>query len=64
MEQNENLSESSENFQFPCSRYQRKFKTCRGTLQYMRFCKKNHAIDQGEGTRPIISTEPDNGMKH
>ena len=30
----------------------------------MRFCKENHAIDEGEGTGTIIGTEPDNKMKY
>ena len=30
----------------------------------MRFCSENEAIDQGEGTGTIISTEPDNEMKY
>ena len=64
MEQNKNLDKSSENFRYPCSRCQRKFKTCRGTLQHMQFFKENHAIDQGERTGTIIGTEPDNEMKY
>ena len=56
MEQNKNLGESSENFAFPCSPCQRKFKTYCGTLQHMRFCKENNATDQGEGTGTIINT--------
>ena len=64
MEQNENLGKNSENFPFSCSRCQRKFKAYRGTLQHLRFCKENHAIHQGEGTRTIIGTEPDNEMKY
>ena len=64
MEQNENLGESSENFQFPCSWCQQKFKTCRVILQHMRFCKENFVIDQGEGTGTIIDTEPDNEIKY
>ena len=30
----------------------------------MRFCKENHAVDQGEKIRMIISTEPDIEMKY
>ena len=64
MKQNDNLGESSENFPFPCSWCQRKFKTYRGTLQDMRFCKENHAIDDGEGIGSIIGTKPDNEIKY
>ena len=64
MEQNENLGKNSENFPFSCSLCQRKFKTYRGTLQQLLFCKKSHAIHQGEGTRTIIGTKPDNEMKY
>ena len=64
MEQNDSLGESNENFPFLYSRCQRKFKTYRGTLQHMQFCKENHAIDEGEGTGTIIGTEPDNKMKY
>ena len=64
MDQNDNLGESNENFPFPCQRYQRKFKTYRGTLQHMRFCEENHAIDEREGTGAIIGTEPDNEIKY
>ena len=64
MEQNKNLGESSENFAFPCSPCQRKFKTYCGTLQHMRFCKENNATDQGEGTGTIINTQPDNENKY
>ena len=64
IEQNDNLGESSENFPFPCSRCQRKFKTYRGTLQHMRFCKENQAIDEEEGTGTYIGTEPDYEMKY
>ena len=39
------------------------FKTYRGTLQHMRFCK-DHAIDQREGTRTITGTELNNKMKY
>ena len=64
MDQNDNLGESNENFPFSCQRYQRKFKTYRGTLQHMRFCGENHAIDEREGTGAIIGTEPDNEIKY
>ena len=30
----------------------------------MRFCKENHAIDDGEGTGSIIGTKPDNEIKY
>ena len=62
--QNENLGESSENFQFQRSLCQRKFKTYHGTLQHMQFCKEIHAVGQGETTGTIISAEPDNKMKY
>ena len=39
------------------------FKTYRGTLQHMRFCK-DHAIDQREGTGTITGTELNNEMKY
>ena len=64
MDQNDNLGESNENFPFPYQRCQRKFKTYRGTLQHIRFCEENHAIDEREGTGAIIGTEPDNEMKY
>ena len=64
MEQNDNLGESNENFPILYSRRQRQFKTHRGTLQHMWFCKENHAIDEGEGTGTIIGTQPDNEMKY
>ena len=62
--QNENLGESSGNFQFQRSLCQRKFKTYHDTLQHMQFCKEIHAIGQGETTGTIISAEPDNEMKY
>lgn len=34
------------------------------TYNNMRFCKENHAVDQGEKIRMIISTEPDSEMKY
>ena len=64
MVQNEDLGESSEHFQFPCSRYQQKFKLYCGTLQHMQFWKENHTSDKGEGTGTIISTEPSNEIKY
>ena len=64
MEQSDNLGESNENFTFSWSRCQRKFKTYRGTLEHMQFCKENHATDEGEGTEAIIGTEPENEMKY
>ena len=64
IEQNDNLGESSENFPFPWSRCQRKFKAYHGTIQHMRFCKENHAIDEGEWTGAYIGTEPNYEMKY
>ena len=40
MKQNEDLDESSKKFSFSGSQYQRKFKTCLGTIRHMQFCKE------------------------
>ena len=63
MEQNENSGESSENFHSRAHDVNESLRHC-GTLQHMRFCKENHAIDHGEVTGSIIGTEPDNEMKY
>ena len=47
MEENDNLGENSENFQFLCLRCQQKFKTYCGILQHMQFYKKIMQLIKG-----------------